>query len=215
MKTSNQANAEKTMDNFREYLNSANHNIVGENLDCSSAKGFICESITKSKRFILKIRVDESIGYAILEAYSGITIPTPYRTMAAEYCMRESDKRKVSYLGIDSQGSVYCHCETSFKDGPVSGSTLKSMEGVAFGSLLSCYDDLQQIARGVLLDKENEEKDPLDLLSRLRRDMGMDDEDDSDDHSDIPDIDISEMLKRLGSDDDDDDDEEEDDEEIA
>ncbi|MGN0533227.1 MAG: hypothetical protein ACI4IK_02605 [Eubacterium sp.] len=214
MKNSNQTNAEKTMDNFREYLNSAHHNIVGENLDCSSAKGFICESITKSKRFILKIRVDESIGYAILEAYSGITVPKPFRTMAAEYCMRESDKRKVSSLKIDSQGSVYCHCETSFKDGPVSGSTLKSMEGVAFGSLLSCYDDLQQIARGVLLDKENEE-DPLDLLSRLRRDMGMDDDDDSDDHSDISDIDIGEMLKRLGSDDDDDDEEEDDDKEIA
>lgn len=196
MKTSNQTNAEKTMDNFREYLKGSGHNIVAENVDCSSTSGFICESITKSNRFILKIRVDEKIQFAVLEAYAGISVPKPYRTMAAEYCNKQNDRHKVSYFCVSEQGDVYSHMESSFIDGPLSGKALEELEHIALASLVSCYDDFQQIARGVLLDKENDDKNPLDLLSRLRSEMGVDDEDDELD-SLIPNSDIAEMLKQL------------------
>lgn len=194
---------EKTMENFREYLKKSGHNIVAENIK-GSATGFICESLTSDKRFILKIRVDENLEYAVLEAYPGISIPKPYRTMAMEYCMRKTDERKVSYLAVDyDQGDVYAHTEAPFRDGALSGETLHEMERMVFSVLMSCYDDLQQIARGVLLDNEDKDESKLDLLSRLYKDMAADDEDDDSENDCIhrtPNIDIADILKQLEDD---------------
>lgn len=192
---------EKTMENFREYLKNSGHNIVAENIK-GSATGFICESLTSDKRFILKIRVDENLAYAVLEAYPCISIPKPYRTMAMEYCMRKTDERKVAYLAVDcDQEDIYAHTEAPFRDGALSGETLHEMERIVFSLLMSCYDDLQQIARGVLLDNEDKDKSKLDLLSRLYKDIVADDEyDEDDDISQDSDIDIADILKQLEDD---------------
>lgn len=194
-------NYEQTMENFREYLKNSHHNIVAENFDGFSAGGFLCESLTSDKRFILKISINEKLEYVILQMYADITIPKPYRTMAMEYCMKETDLRKLSYIAIDNeQGAVYSHVETSFKDSALSGDTLKDMEKLAFHIILACYDDLQQIARGVLLDNEDKDKSNLNLLSCLYKDMmgdNVDDEDDNDDSTHAPSIDIAEMLRQL------------------
>lgn len=204
-------NYEQTMENIREYLKNSHHNIVAENLDGSSMSGFLCESLTSDKRFILRINVDEKLEYVILQVYAGLSIPKPYRTMAMEYCMKETDLRKLSYIAVDNeQGAVYSHVETSFKDSALSGETLKDMEKLAFHVILSCYDDLQQIARGVLLDNEDKDKSNLDLLSRLYKDMMEDDEDNKDENDNLahtPSIDIAEMLKQLEGNDDDSDEE--------
>lgn len=196
-------NFERTMENFREYLKNSTHNIVAENIRGSVA-GFICESLTSDKRFIVKIKVDKDLEYVVLETYPCISIPKPYRTMAMEYCMKKTDKRKVSYLAVDyDQGDVYAHTEAPFKDGALSGETLKEMERITFSALMSCYDDLQQIARGVLLDNEDEDESKLDLLSRLYKDMVADGEDDDSEDDDIPqdaNTDIADILKQLEDD---------------
>lgn len=205
-------NYEQTISNFKEYLKNSGHNTVAENLDCSSVKGFICESFLEERRFILKIRIEEKLQFAVIEAYAGINIPKAYRTMAAEYCNKHNDKRLVSSLCISAQGDVYTHVE-SFIDGSLSKEAIKEMESIAVVSLITCYDDVQQIARGVLIDKDDDEREPFAMPSRHHSEPMFDYENDSF-RPYIPNS-VSEMLKQLRDDEEDDEYNDEPDEETA
>ena len=79
--------------------------------------------------------------------------------------------------------------------------------------MISCYDDVQQIARGVLIDKDDDEREPFVMPSRHYSEAMFDYENDSF-RPYIPNS-VSEMLKQLRDDEEDDEYNDEPDEETA
>lgn len=164
-------NAEQTINNIRNHLKKFNYNIVVEedNVDFPyTSSCFIYESNIKDKKdkkFVLKIDVDDINGFAVLDTYVNISIPEPHRAIAAKYCMRKNSERKLSYICFyPESGYVFTRVEISFADAPLSESTLSNMECIALSTLFTCYDDLEQIAKGEFVENNNENGDCLASL---------------------------------------------------
>lgn len=139
----------ETMNNCREYIRS-NENVKEgyENLDGSNCSGF---EYTLQNSMAVKLRVDKKIDYVIMEVYPGITVRGVHQSMAAEYCQRASEYPGVGYLAVDvDQGNVYCHCESSFRDNPVTSKLLKMMEDAAITMLDKHVPILECLAYGRL-----------------------------------------------------------------
>lgn len=124
----------ETMNNCREYIrNNPNVKEGYKNLDGSSCSGF---EYTLQNSMAVKLRVDQKINYVIMEVYPGITVRGIHQSMVAEYCQRASECPGVGYLAVDvDQGNVYFHCETSFRDNPVTSKLLNMMEDAAIAML--------------------------------------------------------------------------------
>lgn len=166
MKAKYTTNAEQTINNIRNHLKKCNYNIVieEENVDFPyTSSYFIYEGDVKDKNFVLKIDVDDINGFAVLDAYVNISIPEPYRAIAAKYCMRKIAERKLSYIDFyPKSGYAFTRVESSFADAPLSESILANMERIALSTLFACYDDLEQIAKGEFVENNNENDDFLD-----------------------------------------------------
>lgn len=136
-------NFELTTENVRDYLIQGHYNLVGEIINDDEMTGFLCEVVTEDKRTFFKIRIDDTIQFLIFEIYSGITIPEPYRSMAAEYVACESEKYKVGNIRVDmDRGDVYAHVESSFKDSPITTDVFAELELTAYSLFAATYDDL-------------------------------------------------------------------------
>lgn len=124
----------ETMNNCRDYIrNNPNVKEGYENLDGSNCSGF---EYTLHNSMAVKLRVDKKIDFAIMEVYPGITVRGVHQSMVAEYCQRVSECPGAGYLAVDvDQGNVYFHCETSFRDNPVTSKLLKMMEDAAIALL--------------------------------------------------------------------------------
>lgn len=165
MKAKYTNNAEQTINNIRNHLK-CNYNIVVEEDNVNfpyTSSCFIYESNTrdkKDKKFVLKIDVDDINGFAVLDAYVNISIPEPYRAIAAKYCMRKIAEQKLSYIDFyPKSGYAFTRVESSFADAPLSESILANMERIALSTLFACYDDLEQIAKGEFVENNNENDD--------------------------------------------------------
>ena len=159
-----------TITNIEEYLLNNAHNTSARNLSSSSSEGFLCEVVTKNKRFFEKIRVDEKIECVIMEIYPGINVPAPYRAMTSMYCMEKNSEKKIGNLVLDpEQGDIHCHVEASFKDGPLSGETVDEMERIAIMFLMSCTKELEEISHGMLPTKDSGESELSELFEGLGR----------------------------------------------
>lgn len=116
-------------------------------------------------KFVLKIDMDDINGFEVLDAYVNISISEPHRAIAAKYCMRKNGERKLSYIDFHPEsGYVFTRVEKSFADTPLFESTLSDMERIALSTLFACYDDLEQIAKGEFVEKNNENGDCLASL---------------------------------------------------
>ena len=124
----------ETMNNCRDYIrNNPNVKEGYENMDGSNCSGF---EYTLQNSMAVKLRVDKKIDYVIMEVYPGITVRGTHQSMVAEYCQRVSECPGVGYLAVDvDQGNVYLHCESSFRDNPVTSKLLKMMEDTAVATL--------------------------------------------------------------------------------
>lgn len=199
-------NFELTTENVRDYLMQGHYNLVGEIINDDEMTGFFCEVVTEDKRTFFKIRIDDTIQFLIFEIYSGITIPEPYRNMAAEYATRESEKYKVGNIRVDiDRGDVYTHVESSFKDSPITTDVFEDMELTAYSLFASTYDDFMQIARGAQIKrKDDNETDKLrSLFQKAHEHRSFD----FDDEFDGEDIDVMDLIRHLGHNDNNNDDE--------
>ena len=160
-----------TMNNIEEHLiHKSNHNTTAKNLEGSSSTGFLSEILTGEESYFSKIRVDRALEFVTMDVYPGINVLTPYRAMAAQYCMEKNSEKKVGSLCVSARhGDVYCHVETSIKDAPLSGETLEEMERIAISLLHSCQDELELIAHGVLPSNKEEGHGLSALLSKMRK----------------------------------------------
>lgn len=195
-------NFKLTTENVREYLVQGNYNLVGEIINRDGMTGFLCEVVTDDKRTFFKIRIDDTVQFLLFEIYFGITIPELYRSMAAEYAARESEKYKVGNIRVDmDRGDVYAHVESSFKDSPITTDTFEDMELTAYSLFASTYDDLMQIARGAQIKrKDDNETNKLRSIfqkSNEHRSFDFDDEFDSED------VDVLDLIRHLDHDDND------------
>lgn len=162
-------NYEVTMTNFEEHLTEkSGHNTIARNLSGSSSNGFLTEILTGNNRFFLKIRVDEKVECAIMEAYPQIRVPEPYRAMTASFCMQKNAEKKVGNLVLDpDQGDIHCHVEASFHDAPLTGETLEEMEHIAITFLMSCQEELECLSHGMLPSSHNEANDIKNLMRNM------------------------------------------------
>ena len=141
----------ETMNNCRDFIrNNPKVKMGFENLDGSNCAGF--EYILKESMSI-KLRVDKSIQYVILEVYPGITVRGAHQPMVCEYCQRVTEFPGVAYLAVDpAQGNVYYHAESSFRDNPVTAKLLKKMEDAAINMLEKHAPVIDCLAYGRLPD---------------------------------------------------------------
>lgn len=147
------SNYETTLKNFEAYLASAGYNTVAKTLDGSATQGFLCELLTKRASFFMKIRLDETLGFALVDVYPGITIPAPYLPRAAQYAMEQNAPKKAGALRLcPIRGDLFCHVEAMFFSSPLTGADLEIMESIAVEFLLSCLEDLLCISQGHLPD---------------------------------------------------------------
>lgn len=140
---------EETMTKCREFIrNHANAKLGFENMESSNCTGF--EYTLKSGTSI-KLRVDNGIKFLIFEVFPGITVRGTHQPMVAEYCQRMTEFPCTGYLALDSDhGNIYYHCETSFRDHPVSVSLLKKLENQALNALQKHVPVLECLAYGKL-----------------------------------------------------------------
>lgn len=140
---------ETTMANCREYIRSHFNTKFGfENMESSNCTGF--EYTLKSGTSI-KLRVDNSIKFLIFEVFPGITVRGAHQPMIAEYCQKMTEFPCTGYFALDpDHGNIYYHCETSFRDQPVSISLLKKMESLALNTLKKHIPVLECLAYGKL-----------------------------------------------------------------
>lgn len=147
------SNFETTRKNFEEYLASAGYNTVAKTLDGSENQGFLCELLTERASFFMKIRLDEALGFALVDVYPGITIPAPYLPRASQYAMERNAEKKAGTLQLcPIRGDLFCHVEAMFFSAPLTGADLEIMETIAVEFLLSCLEDLLRISQGLLPD---------------------------------------------------------------
>lgn len=190
------SNFELTTRNVRDYLMQGHYNLVGEIINDDEMTGFLCEVITDDKRSFFKIRIDDTIQFLIFEIYSGITIPEPYRNMAAVYAARESEIYKVGNIRVDmDRGDVYVHVESSFKDSAITTEAFEEMELTAYSLFTSTYDDFMQIARGSQLErKDDKKKNKLrSMFQKVHEQRSFD----FDDEFDGEDIDVMDLIRNL------------------
>lgn len=162
----------ETIENVRNYLETAGHNTVAENLECSSSTGFLIESLFSDQRVVLKVRIDSNIDTIIVEGYPMITISTHDLDAACQHLMSKTSQYKVGYIGIDDNRNVYSHVESSFKDAPISEETYEDLEHIAISILINNFEENQKLTKDVLsfLTGNNNEFDfesllDLDVLS--------------------------------------------------
>ena len=123
-----------TMENCRHFLRE-NPNVkeAFENMQTSNCSGF---EYTLKTGVSIKMRVDRTIDFLILEVYPGITVRGPHLSMVAEYCQRVTDCPGEGYLAVATdQRSVYYHCESCFADNPITVKLLQKMENKAIAVL--------------------------------------------------------------------------------
>ena len=143
------SNYTETMKNFEEFLAKSNYNCTAKFLEGSSDTGFYAELLTNAGNFFVKIRVDESIEFVVVEVYPGIKITPSRRAVAAQLIQDLNDEKKVGNIRLNyKHGDVYSHLETSIKDAPASGATLEKLIMIAITHLLSCKDSLEELAHG-------------------------------------------------------------------
>ena len=139
----------ETMNNCRDYIrNNPSVKEGYENLDGSNCSGF---EYTLQNSMAVKLRVDQKIDYVIMEVYPGITVRGIHQSIVSEYCQRASEYPSVGYLAVDmDQGNVYLHCESSFRDNPVTSKLLKMMEETAIAMLGKHVPIIECLAYGRL-----------------------------------------------------------------
>lgn len=184
----------ETIENVRNYLGTAGHNTVAENLECSSSTGFLIESLFSDQRIILKVRIDSNIDTIIVEGYPMITIPTHDLGVACQYLMSKTSQYKVGYIGIDDNRNVYSHVESSFKDAPISEETFEDLEHIAISILVNNFEEIQKLTKDVLSCLTGEDNE-LDLESLIDLD-----DDKSDINSFLEDLDFESLLAQANDD---------------
>lgn len=159
----------KSFIEIEDYFYNGNHNIVSKRFEGIEDTVFVCDIIDGSNRYTLKVIFSPSyITFKMYPGSKGIFVDKPYEYMAAVLCNEESYTRKVGYIGIDSDGRIYCKIEASMIDGNFGGTTIERIESLAMLILLDCSSKLELISHGVPPAEDNEIASSLtDLLSKI------------------------------------------------
>lgn len=145
---------EETMANCRRYLSTnANVKMAFENQESSSCPGF---EYTLKDGTHIKLRIDNGIGYATIEAYPGITVHDAHQSfLVCEYCQQVTKVPAIGYLALEpDKASIYYHTESCFKDSPISENVFKLMEEAATQTLKKHRPILDCLAYGRLPDRD-------------------------------------------------------------
>lgn len=144
-------NYDLTLQNFQAHLTAGGYHTVARTLPPTPDQGFLCELLTDGiPSFLLKIRPDQTLGFALLEAYPGLTIPPDRWALAAQYITSRNAETKVGTLCLcPHHGDLSCRVEASFLSAPLTGQDLAAMERIAVSLLLACQEDLARICRGL------------------------------------------------------------------
>lgn len=140
---------ESTMSNIEKYLEEKNE--AYKKINTKMAQGFIYKVVNGDVSYTVNVKVDEKLGFVILEAYPGVACKHPaFAPMLVKYCQSahlEVGSLRVSQLYKD----VYFRTEAYFADGEVSEKTLKFFENCASKVFEEHLPKLLSIANGRLL----------------------------------------------------------------
>lgn len=111
--------------------------------------GFLYRKTMDNLSLVFCARVDESIGFLLLNAYPGIYARQSCVSTVADYCQRISPELGVVCVEPDLC-EVYYHADAFMQDAPVSRATLEILERAAFAALAPYLDTLRALSAGVL-----------------------------------------------------------------
>lgn len=136
---------EQTYEMLKNYLSETTD--AFEKLD--EEPGFLYRKNIDDLSLVFCARVDESVGFLLLNVYPGIYARQSCVPMVADYCQRISPELGVVCVEPDLC-EVYYHADAFMKDAPVSRATLEILERSAFKALAPYRDTLRALGAGVL-----------------------------------------------------------------
>ncbi len=132
-------NAEKTIQNFKEYLKSTKHNCAAQTI-AGSYNGFFIEVLTPDK-YHIEVSVDEALSLVTLKAYSVKVNAADLLKQAQIKAVELSDRIKAGAYGISSTtGELYYKISTSILENPADGEVLAQLEELSIRMLSSVED---------------------------------------------------------------------------
>lgn len=138
---------DRTVETVEKYLREqTGHGTVIRTPVEGAETAFLCETAADGKRFFLRIRVEQELGFVLCDLYPALDLSGWTEANLLGWCAEQTDRWKIGSLRPDiPRNSVFAHVESAFRDGPVSEDTLACLEQLLLTMLLDALRELEAL----------------------------------------------------------------------
>ncbi len=163
---------EEHINKVRDYLsNISNHNAICENRDKNDETVFYNQILTEDSALRMSIIITDHGILTVRVSYgeNALVVPPEYQYTVAHHINQVNTSHKYAslFMGNEIQG-VYCEINTSLLDGVIGEKTLDFMKYVTISVLKEAITDIEILAAGLPLEKEEEASDSKSLKELLK-----------------------------------------------